>query len=258
MKKTRIITITLIFLLVFSIIGKVYANSSFTITMQASKNKLNKNEEFTVEVKISNIQDEKGIIAIGGEIDYDKNSLTLLKLESSSEAWAKPTYYNESNKFVIDRESLSKAEENIFKMIFKVNEESSQNPKISLKNVAASNGDEDIKTSDTNIAVTINNGSSINPTQSPTNSPTTTPTQSPTATPTQKPTDNSSNNKINVSNKITNNINDNKKDEKSSNQLPYTGKDTIAIGIIFSVVAMLAVVSYIKIKQINKKAQNKN
>lgn len=262
MKKNKIITITLIFLLAFSIIGKVYANSSFTVTMQASKNKLDKNEEFTVEVKISNIQDEKGIIAIGGEIEYDKNSLTLVRLESSSESWAKPTYYKESNKFVIDREALSKEEENIFKMIFTVNNESTSNPKISLKNVVASNGNDDIKTSDANISVNINNGNTTNPTQSPTSSPTTTPTQNTTIIkPTQTPntTENNSNNQNNnASNKITNSTNNSQTTKNSSNQIPYTGSETIAISILFAIVLILAIISYIKIKQINNKSKNKN
>jgi hypothetical protein len=143
MRKT--ITLILILLILFLGISSVYASSSFTVTMKGPENKINKNEEFTVEVKLSNIQDERGIIALGGEIDYDSDSLTLIKLESESDTWAKPTYNKESKKFVMDREALSKDNENIFKIRFKVNDNSTKNPKISLKNLVGSNGNEEIQ-----------------------------------------------------------------------------------------------------------------
>ena len=77
----KFVTLSLTLVLIFMVITNVYAVSSFKVSMEASKDELTKNEEFTVEVKISDIQDEKGIIAMGGEIEYDKDSLTLVKVE---------------------------------------------------------------------------------------------------------------------------------------------------------------------------------
>ena len=92
----KFVTLSLTLVLIFMVITNVYAVSSFKVSMEASKNELTKNEEFTVEVKISDIQDEKGIIAMGGEIEYDKDSLTLVKVEQGSENWAKPSYSENS------------------------------------------------------------------------------------------------------------------------------------------------------------------
>lgn len=263
----KIITLTLVLLVLFLGMSSVYASSSFTVTMQASKNKLDKNEEFTVEVKLSNIQDERGIIALGGEIDYDKDSLTLVKIESASDSWAKPTYNEASKKFAMDRESLSKENENIFRIRFKVNEASVENPKISLKNLVGSNGNDDISTSDVTISITVNSSSEVKPTTSPTTSPSTTPSESPSTSPTTSPTikpsespnSNNNNNKNNSSNSNSN-TNSTKKitTSNSSEPLPFTGNENILIGLLFVVVAMLATVSYIKIKKINNKSKKEN
>lgn len=264
----KIITLTLILLILFLGMSSVYASSSFTVTMKGPENKVNKNEEFTVEVKLSNIQDERGIIALGGEIDYDNDSLTLVKLESASDTWAKPTYNKESKKFVMDREDLSKDDENIFKIRFKVNDNSAKNPKVSLKNLVGSNGNEDINTSDVTISVNVNTEAVVNPTTSPSTEPSSSPTTSPTTSPTIKPTQSpSSNNNSNNNNSNNNNNggssnnssknNDTKKitTSNSSESLPFTGNENIVIGILCIAIAALATISFIKIKEINKKAR---
>lgn len=60
----KIIVLSLILLTTISMIVNVYASSSFKVSLKASKNEVNKNEEFVVEVNISDIQMDKGIIAI--------------------------------------------------------------------------------------------------------------------------------------------------------------------------------------------------
>ena len=114
----KFVTLSLTLVLIFMVITNVYAVSSFKVSMEASKDELTKNEEFTVEVKISDIQDEKGIIAMGGEIEYDKDSLTLVKVEQGSENWAKPSYSENSKKFAMDRDARGKDDEILFKHFF--------------------------------------------------------------------------------------------------------------------------------------------
>lgn len=60
----KIIVLGLIILTTISIVINVYATSTFEMSMQSSKSEVTKGEEFTVDVKISNVQMDKGIIAI--------------------------------------------------------------------------------------------------------------------------------------------------------------------------------------------------
>ena len=70
MKKTLIFT--LIAIVTICIMGNVYAALSCNIGVQASKTEIKKNEEFTVNVNVSNIQSERGIISMGGTLDMIK------------------------------------------------------------------------------------------------------------------------------------------------------------------------------------------
>ncbi len=60
----KIIILSLILLITISIVINVYATSTFEMSLQSSKNEVSKGEEFTVDVKLSNIQIDKGLIAI--------------------------------------------------------------------------------------------------------------------------------------------------------------------------------------------------
>lgn len=60
----KIIVLGLIILTTISIVINVYATSTFEMSMQPSKSEVTKGEEFTLDVKISNVQMDKGIIAI--------------------------------------------------------------------------------------------------------------------------------------------------------------------------------------------------
>lgn len=60
----KIIVLGLIILTTISIVINVYATSTFEMSMQSSKSEVTKGEEFTVDVKISNVQMDNGIIAI--------------------------------------------------------------------------------------------------------------------------------------------------------------------------------------------------
>lgn len=60
----KIIVLSLILLITISMVINVYANSTFEMSLQPSKKEVNKGEEFTVDVNLSNIQMDKGIIAI--------------------------------------------------------------------------------------------------------------------------------------------------------------------------------------------------
>lgn len=248
----KFVTLSLTLVLIFMVITNVYAVSSFKVSMEASKDELTKNEEFTVEVKISDIQDEKGIIAMGGEIEYDKDSLTLVKVEQGSENWAKPSYSENSKKFAMDRDARGKDDEILFKMIFTVNEESTKKPEISLKNIVGSNGSDDIEIGDVKFSVNVKDGSAVKPsiTTKPSDNPTpsTSPSSSIKPSSSTKPTQN--NDKTITSSQVP------KAENGESTKIPYTGfeNSTVLLIVLLPAIA-LATFSYIKIRQINKKAK---
>jgi len=131
-------------ILIFLMVGSVYAAITCNVELKTTKNKFDKKEEVTVEFAISNIQSEGGAIALSATLDYDKTSLDLVKMEGQN-GWETPiegASYNESNgKMAIARNGLGKNDETILKMIFEVKDTAKANTTIKLKDVKISDGD---------------------------------------------------------------------------------------------------------------------
>ncbi len=153
----KIIMSSFILILTVCIMGNVYGAFSCQINMEAPKTQVSKNDEFTVDVKITNIQSEKGVISFGGTLEYDKDSLTLVKMEGQN-GWETPshgsTFNKENGKIGITRNGVGKNNETIFKMTFQVKEASRQNLVVSLKDMVISDGTVPFKIS--NVSQTIN------------------------------------------------------------------------------------------------------
>lgn len=138
----KIIKLSLIMLLIIvCCAGAVYAASSCKISLETAKSEFSKNEEFSVDVKLSNIQSERGFIALEAVLEYDKSSLTLVKMQGQNE-WSNPikdlSYNEATGKLVIDKNGLAKSDEVILKLTFKVNENSKDTTAITLKDIKAS------------------------------------------------------------------------------------------------------------------------
>ena len=112
MKKIQKLSIIML-LMIIVLNVYVYAKPNCNVNMKTQKTEIDKNEEFTVEVEISNIQSERGIIAIEATLEYDKESITLVKMEGQND-WSTPIKdlsYNETNgKLVIDKRGLAKSD----------------------------------------------------------------------------------------------------------------------------------------------------
>ena len=246
--KRKIIALSLI-LVIVTLLSNVYAVSKCKVDLKTDKSEYNKNDEFTVNVNLSDIQDEKGIIAVGGTLEYDKNSLELVKMEAQGK-WTKPSYNEANRKFVTDRDnSYATKDETLFKITFKVKEESKKDITITLKDISASNGKEDIKTDNVSKAITIKDST----------------------VPDTKPGDgnegnnNGSNNGNNVGNNIGNNVGNNVGNNSGNNssnnnsiynnKIPQAGENNGII--IFCIIVLIAIATtyYIKIKIINKKSK---
>ncbi len=163
MKKIMKITSLLAMIICIALSGSVYAaNINCDLSITTPKNEYAKGEEFIASVNLSNVSSEQGIIAFQGTLEYDKNSLTLIEM-SGKNSWESPidgaSYNKDNGKIVITRNQLTKNNEVVFEMKFKVNDNSASNVSIKLKNIAFANGNEGSKAiSEVNKGITITNG----------------------------------------------------------------------------------------------------
>ena len=238
--KRKIITLSLI-LVIVTLVSNVYAVSKCKVDLKTDKSEYNKNDEFTVNVNLSDIQDEKGIIAVGGTLEYDKNSLELVKMEAQGK-WTKPSYNEANGKFVTDRDnSYATKGETLFKITFKVKEESKKDITITLKDISASNGKEDIKTDNVSKVITIKNAT----------------------VPDTKPGDNNDGNNAgnnignNVGNNAGNNVGNNTSNNNSiyNNKIPQAGENNTMIIFCIIMLIVIATTYFMKIRIINKKSK---
>lgn len=265
----KIIVLGLILFITISMVINVYAVSTFEMSLQSSKNEVTKGDEFEVDVKISNIQMDKGIIALGGRIEYDKDSLELIKLEGQN-SWATPSYNENNGKFATDRGDYGTGDETIFKIIFKVKEESQKNVVITLVEASGSNGKDEVELKDIKTAITVKDGITKpdNPntnTSTDNNTTNNNTTNSNTVNNDKNNTTNNNTNKNNVtSNNTTNNTNINNTNinndivantnlsDTKSGIFPKTGANPIIFGTI-GVLIIIAVIFYIRIRIIDSK-----
>lgn len=249
----------------------VYA-ASCNMSLQTAKNEFEKTEEFVVDVNISNIQAEKGIIALGATLEYDKNILSLVGM-SGQNSWANPSYNEANGKLVTDRGSLTSSDETVFKITFKVKENSKANTTITLKDIAVSNGMEEIKVANLTKTIDIKTAS---PAPKPENTTNTTNTNTTNTTPTNSTNNNGGNNNTNQNstnnngngssgtgtnnsgsgsnqNIVANTANNTQKDSVKKGILPKTGIARNVILIVIGVLLVLVVIFYIKMKLLDKK-----
>lgn len=120
----------------------VYAVSG-NVTMQSTKTEVEKDEEFTVDISLSNLQSNTGVIAFSGTLEYEKNILTLVKMEGQN-GWETPTegvtYNSENGEIVITRNAQGKNDEVIFKITFKVKDNSKNSTSVVLRNAMVADG----------------------------------------------------------------------------------------------------------------------
>ena len=260
--KITIITILLVF--VYATIANAL---SFTATMTPSSTTVPESTEFTVSVKVSNLDvGANGINSLSGYLKYDTaifEEITELSIEGMN-AWS-PTY-NAANqgKLTLIKSSFVKTEEAVFQVTFKTKSNiSGKSGKIQFTNIVASNSASDITASDIAITINIGEASDVDGNSVQANVSTNTNTN------TNKATGNTS---ITVKNPNTNkttntNTNTNKNTSKNTNKasgstyvnssntskedIPYTGTEDTVMFLMGAVIAV-AIVFYIKFERINK------
>lgn len=147
-KLIKVNVLLTIILIINFIIGSVYAECTCNVDLEVLETKVKKNDQFVVNVNLSDIQSERGIIALSATIDYDKTSLFIEGIEGTK-SWETPSigssYNKENGKIAITRNGFGKENETIIKITFRVTEESKKDLTVKLKDVALSDGEEIVK-----------------------------------------------------------------------------------------------------------------
>ena len=248
----KIVKLSLVFIIVcIMMIGHVYAMGC-NATIESTKTQFEKNEEFTLNFSISNIQSERGVIALTAVLDYDKNSLTLVKMEGQN-SWETPadgaSYNSQNGKIAITRGGLGKQNEVVFKMTFKVKPEAKQNLTIALKDVAIADGNETAKFETVKKDITIKEANTDNSSNGGSVIPGTTDNNASNNNNQNSNTNNSNNNNQNSNTNNSNKVNATiKNSDKANSKIPQTGTNEIVIISLGGLGALVALFYAIRMK----------
>lgn len=256
----KVVSLTLILIILNCMIGNVYAAFNCEINLQTNKTEFSKNEEIIVDVNISNIQSDRGVISLGATLEYDKDSLTLVKMEGRN-GWETPaegaSYNSENGAIAITRSGLGKSNETVFRITFKTTDASKKNLTITLKDITVADGTQPVKITAISKNITIKDESN-NPDIKP--EPDTNTIEDPITNTTEDPITNT------TESSITNTIKDPDTEKEtnttttiedstttSDKKLPQTGDDNNIIKTLLGITIIVAILVLIKINIINKR-----
>lgn len=278
----KILKIAIVMVLLVFVYSSVVNALSFTATMTPSKTTVPESTEFTVSVKVSNLDvGANGINSLSGYLKYDQSIFEKIG-DTSIEAlsgWS-VSYNAENEKVALTKTSFVKTEESVFQVTFKTKSEIAEGKsgKIEFTNIVASNSASDINASDISITINIgeesteegNGSSGANVTGGTENKNTTANKANTTISVStdKKNTNTNTNTNTNANENKTTNTNTNKNTNANTNKstvsgsynnstntsaedIPYTGaEDTLMI--VMGAILILAFVFYIKFERINK------
>lgn len=262
MEKKVFKVLIMIMLLVIAV-STVAQAASFTATMTPSSTTVAPETEFTVTVKISNLDvGSNGINSLSGYLTYDDAVFETIN-ESSIEGvndW-KPTFSSDNGRITLLKTQFVNTEEAVFQITFKTKSETDLKKKtsgiIKLSQVVASNSQDDITASDISTTITISTATANETTNTATNSlvlKTNTTTKNTTikntTTNTVKNTvKNTTENAVGAAVNTTKNTT--VYNTVGEEDIPYTGVEDTIVYVLFVAIAM-ALVFYIKFEKINK------
>lgn len=265
MRKKVLLIVLVIALVIVMLIDTVSA-SSFTATMTASKTAVAESTEFTVTVKVSNIDaGSNGINSVSGIFNYDTKVFENITTSSISglNGW-QPNYFPDTGKIVLFKPTYAKNDEDVLQVTLKTKASTAgKSGVISFKSVTASNSETDIPASDISTTITVGNastGSDEGNTSSST-TPTNTSGQPQTINTSTQPITRPANNTVNntTSNIVTpstvnqsaNNVTISNVQAETESDIPYTGASDNIMRAIF-VVLVIAGISYFKYESIKE------
>lgn len=240
----KVISLSLILIILISLLSNVNAVAKCEVDLQIAQNEFRTKDEFEVEVRISNIQDEKGIFGVSATLDYDKESLEYIGMEEQA-GWGESSYDDGTKVMILLRDSdYATTDQTACKIKFRIKETSKQDISIALKEVTASNGDDDIPLEEKIKDVTVIDGTPNIKLPDPTEPETPDPApEEPTIPTPSNPEQTEGENTTNTSTS----------GNTANRDIPYAGEnDGIAVAFVIGGFILLATALFIKIKVIDK------
>lgn len=245
--------IVMIMLVVFAMTVSVNA-LSFTATMTPSATTVDESTEFTVTIKVSNLDvGTNGINSLKGYLKYDTEVFDTIS-ESSIEglnSWT-AKYDATTGKIELTKNTFVTSTQEVFQIAFKTKSGvSGKSGTISYSNIVASNSESDISATDISTSITVGTASSSENTVQNISQGNTV------VAPVINASTNSNNrnNVVNNTNVATNNTVNNAVSQyvntTSETDMPKTGVDDTLLALVFVAIAV-AIVFYVKIEKLNK------
>ena len=149
MKRRFIVGIISFVLVLFSALNVHVVNNTVYLNVV-------KNTDNTVVATLTVDVLDKGLDALSGKINYDKEKLEFVKIETGNEKWNKPSYNNENGKFtlLINSETITEKNEAIV-ITFKVKENVTGDVTISIVDLVGATS-EDKKINWDGLTATVN------------------------------------------------------------------------------------------------------
>lgn len=244
--KKRVLKIAIITIMLIFVYANIVNALSFTATMTPSSTTVPESTEFTVSVKIANLDvGSNGINSMSGYLKYDEAVFEKIN-ESSIEGvkgWS-TEYNSDGGKITLTKGTFVKGEEEVFQVTFKTKAGvSNKSGKIEFINIVSSNSETTISATDISTSITVGTEASNtgNTTNTPGNS----------ASIVAKPTNNTTNNTVNNKANYANTPESSYVNESTDEDIPYTGVEDTVMYIIGAIV-VVAIIFYIKFEKINK------
>lgn len=250
--KKRILKITTIMIMFTLVYVSIVNALSFTATMTPSSTTVAESTEFTVKIKVSNLDvGTNGINSLSGYLKYDKDIFETITDSSIDglNGWS-PVYSSDSEKVTVTKPTFVKTEEEVFQVTLKTKSGvSGKSGKIEFTNIVASNTDAEIQAQNISTEITVGTVSE-NVSNGTGNSSIGLSTLS-----TNKTNNTSNTNAVNNTNTNTNNTTNTPISSVVNNSTPdeitYAGAEDTIIYIIGAII-VLALVFYIKFERVNK------
>ena len=269
--KSNVLKISIIAIMLVLVYTTVVSAFSFTPSMTTSRTTVAESTEFTIEVKVSNLDvGDNGINTMSGVLEYDDGIFEKISTSSIDglNSW-NPTYNAETGKITLTKLEFVKQEEKVFQVTFKTKAGvSGKSGEIKLVDIMAANNSSEINAQDISLTITVGTDSSnygnttnTNSTQTPgvttgntaennPAGPTVTVTPGTTNTNTNTNKANTNTNKATNTNSLSSYVNGYNQNA-AGEDIPYTGvEDTIMYLMI--AVMLVAIVSYVKFERVNK------
>ena len=263
--KKKFLKISIVSIMLILVCTTIANALSFTATMTPSSTTVAESTEFTIAIKVSNLDvGSNGINSLSGYLKYDTGVFEVIS-DSSIEglnSWS-PTFNSENGKITLTKTTFVKTEESVFQVTFKTKAGvSGKSGAISYTNIVASNSAQEISASDISTTITIGTVSSNTVANTPANNTVVVPqvirpvnntnntsnTSAGGSTGNSNSTTNSSTNKVGNNTIKTYNTSVN---STSKENIPYTGTEDTVI-YVMAVVVALSIIFYIKFQKINK------